>query len=78
MLDVPHRQGVTDIVAYLDAHPTSNAAPSTPVLSERSINRRSSCSGGLLREADALIGVSTARLLASYPGRAPARHGEPG
>jgi PAS domain S-box-containing protein len=66
MLDDLHRQGVTDIVAYLDAHPDfERRAIDASII--REVNQQAIELFGV-READALIGVSTARLLALTPG----------
>jgi len=66
MLDDLHRQGVTDVEAYLDANPDfERRAIDASIIKE--VNQQSVELFGA-RDADALIGASTARLLAINPG----------
>jgi PAS domain S-box-containing protein len=66
MLNDLHRQGVTDVEAYLDAHPDfERRAIDASIIKE--VNQQTvELFGG--RDASALIGASTARLLDMSPG----------
>jgi len=66
MLDDLHRQGVGDVEAYLDAHPDfERRAIDASIIKE--VNQQTVELFGA-RDAGALIGASTARLLAMTPG----------